>query len=62
MWRMSTTPGFQMPDITQHGWQSDGSIHWITQVFPPTVENILKKHKDIEHGGEAESDNEDNSA
>ena len=62
MWRMSTTPGFQMPDITQHGWESDGSIHWITQAFPPTVENILKKHKDIEHGGEAESDNEDNSA
>ena len=59
MWRMSTTPGFQMPDITRHEWESDGSIRWITQAFPLTVENIIRKHDDIEYGGEAESDNED---
>ena len=29
------------PDITLHGWNKDGSIKWVDEVFPYDVEEIL---------------------
>ena len=37
------------PDITQHGWNEDGSIKWIGNVLPEDIEEILL-HENFENG------------
>ena len=30
-----------MPDITDHGWNVDGSIRWIVKPFPDDINDLL---------------------
>ena len=41
IWKSSMENEVNCPDITQHGWNEDGSIKWVESVFPEDTEEIL---------------------
>ena len=41
IWKSTMEIEVNCPDITQHGWNEDGSIKWIENVFPGDIEEIL---------------------
>ena len=34
LWKRSMIANIEMPDITQHGWDVNGNINWVEEVFP----------------------------
>ena len=43
-----TTASFTMPDISQHGWDLDGNIQWVENIFQTDMEDILL-HEEYEN-------------
>ena len=41
IWRSSTTSWMEMPIINNHGWKGNGDIHWVNDIFPDNMEEIL---------------------
>ena len=54
IWTSAMENEVNCPDITQHGWNEDGSIKWIESLFPGDIEEILlheKFEKEFDIGG-----------
>ena len=49
IWKSTMENEVNCPDITQHGWNEDGSIKWIGNVLPEDIEEILL-HENFENG------------
>ena len=41
IWRSSTTSSMEMPIISNHGWESNGDIHWVDDIIPDDIEEVL---------------------
>ena len=41
LWRSSLTSFVEMPPIFENGWNNDGTILWVDEVFPSDVTDIL---------------------
>ena len=66
LWKRSMIANIEMPDITQHGWDVNGNINWVEEVFPTDVEDILlhEEYEDLddyldENDGKSDNDDED---
>ena len=60
-----TTASFTMPGISQHGWDLDGNIQWVENVFQTGMEDILlhEEYENLdeyldENDGESDIDDE----
>ena len=51
MWKRATT--IEEPALLDCGWDEDGDIQWVTEIYPDTVEDILF---DIDGGDDIETD------
>ena len=51
LWKRSMIANIEMPDITQHGWDVNGNINWVEEVFPTDLDDYLD-----ENGGESDND------
>ena len=51
VWKCSLENMVDYPDITLHGWNEDGSVKWVDEVFPNDVEEILL-HEEYDDDGE----------
>ena len=66
LWKRSTTASFTVPDISQHGWDLDGNIQWVEDVFPTDMEDTLlhEEYENLdeyfdENDGESDIDDEE---
>ena len=59
IWKLTMENQVNCPDITQHGWNEDGRIKWIENVFPEDIEEVLL-HENFEK--EFDIGDEDNGA
>ena len=50
VWKRTENPHLTLLDITEHGWNFDGSMQWIDQMFPENVADLLMD--DTEDEGE----------
>ena len=41
IWKSSNLAWHDMPDIIDNGWLENGEIHWVENVFPDDIEDIL---------------------
>ena len=41
MWKRLTNPIIKLPEISDHGWNEDGTIEWIVQPYPHEICNLL---------------------
>jgi len=63
MWKRTPSPILELPNITDHGWNIDGTIEWITQSFPDSIEELLIQHEnddfDLDFDNDVDTDCED---
>ena len=64
LWKNSLVSQLDYPDVINHGWNIDGTVHWLDEEFPKDIENILieevlDKMTDNEYGREVESEDND---
>ena len=41
LWKQSLTSMVGLPEISEFGWNPDGSIIWVEECFPAEVEDIM---------------------
>ena len=57
LWEKSLVPQLSYPSITDNGWNTDGSIHWLDEDFPTDTGNLLLD-KDLDDMNEDDFGNE----
>ena len=46
IWKLCFQVTIDFQDISNHGWNSDGTIHWTTEEFPDDIIEILTNEDD----------------
>ena len=46
LWKHSMHASIDFPDIWHHGWNVDGTIHWVEKVFPEDFIEIIMDNGD----------------
>ena len=59
MWRSTPTAWLELPEITEFGWEADGSPIWIEEAFPDDVSLLLLTENGDEDEGEEGDDTSD---
>ena len=49
VWKRSLEANFELPNISDHGWDKDANVYWIEELFPKDTEEILISDKQIEN-------------
>ena len=57
LWKHSMHASVDHPDIWHHGWNADGTINWVKEVFPDDIIEIIVDNGDSDDEI-YESDNE----
>ena len=58
IWKCTNAPIINVPDLKDHGWNSDGEIQWLDDAFPDDINEMLFDppfNDEIEFGSEDES-------
>ena len=48
IWKLTLCASLSLPNITDHGWDEDGRIKWIQQLFPDDITELLMFENDID--------------
>ena len=59
IWQLCFQAIIDFQDINNHGWNSDGTIHWTTEEFPDNIIDILTNKDDSETVAIEEPDDSD---
>ena len=59
IWKLCFQAIIDFQDISNHGWNSDGTIHWTTEEFPDDIIEILINEDDSETVANEEPDDSD---
>ena len=59
IWKLCFQDIIDFQDISNHGWNSDGTIHWTTEEFPDDINEILTNEDDSETVAIEEPDDSD---
>ena len=46
VWKSCLPPLIEFPDITEHGWGSNGNVIWTTSEFPDSIVELLVSTED----------------
>ena len=55
IWKDTHRANFNIPDVTEHGWNDDGTIEWIQEAFPENITEFLMD-EDTEEGNDVLSE------
>ena len=61
IWKCTDAPIINVPDLKDHGWNSDGEIQWLDDAFPDDINEMLFDPAfidEMEFGSEDESNDE----
>ena len=39
IWKRSTSPMIELPQLSECGWEEDSSIRWVIDIFPNDIED-----------------------
>ena len=64
MWKRTENTHLDLPDITDHGWNIDGTIDWIGEPYPvditePLLGEDIEEEQDSDIDIDTESDSDD---
>ena len=65
MWKRLTNPIIELPEISDYGWNEDGTIEWIVQPYPDEICDLLVQVVDemdydiVDFESDIETDSED---
>ena len=48
LWKSCLIPRIEFPDITEHGWKSNGDILWTTNEFPDRIVELLASTENVD--------------
>ena len=48
LWKNSLVAVLEYPDISDNGWNADGTIHWLDRHIPEDIESILLDEEECE--------------
>ena len=55
IWKNTHRATINIPDVTEHGWNDDGTIEWIQEAFPENITEFLMD-EDTEEGNDVLSE------
>ena len=48
LWKSCLIPRIEFPDITEHGWKSNGDVLWTTNEFPDSIVELLASTENVD--------------